>query len=301
MDFDDTRILIVDDSTLDQRLLSEYLGRRGYKIECASDGLEALEKLQADALRYDLVLLDRQMPRMGGMEVLANIKRDPRLRTLPVILQTAAASRQEIMEGFAAGAYYYLPKPYDVDVLMTVVASAARDFGEYKRLQEQLARGLQCLTLIRSAVISIRTVEEARNVASVVANACPSPYTAVIGLTELLVNGVEHGNLGITYEDKTALNADGSWEEEVNRRLALPENAGKRVELRLDRKADELRFTIRDEGPGFLWNGYLTVDPKRAFDNHGRGIAIARSMSFDSVEYRGTGNEVVATVKLAGG
>jgi anti-sigma regulatory factor (Ser/Thr protein kinase) len=118
----------------------------------------------------------------------------------------------------------------------------------------------------------------------------------VIGLTELLVNAVEHGNLGITYEEKTALNVSGGWQQEVDRRLAMPENAGKRVELRVERTAAELRFAIRDQGPGFPWKQFLNVDPRRAFDNHGRGIAIARAMSFDAIEYRGTGNEVVATV-----
>jgi hypothetical protein len=66
----------------------------------------------------------------------------------------------------------------------------------------------------------------------------------------------------------------------------------------MERSADEVRFTIRDEGKGFDWKKYLEVQPQRAFDNHGRGIAIARAMSFCSVEYRGSGNEVVAVVRL---
>jgi phosphoserine phosphatase RsbU/P len=69
------------------------------------------------------------------------------------------------------------------------------------------------------------------------------------------------------------------------------------VEFEVERTASEVRFTIRDEGPGFEWQKYLDVDPRRAFDNHGRGIAIARGMSFDRLEYRGRGNEVVAVVR----
>lgn len=294
----EARILIVDDNVLDQKLLSACLGPLGYSLEFASDGVEALEALHDGPLRYDVVLLDRAMPRKGGMEVLGEIKRDHQLRMLPVIMHTAASDRQEILEGIRAGAYYYLTKPYDRETLVTVIETAARDFGEYKRLQKQVARGLGCLTLIRHAVLHVRTVNDARDTAAVLANTCPDPSSAVIGLTELIVNGIEHGNLGISYEEKTQLNADGTWEQEVARRLALPENAGKYVELLLDRSPGELRFTIRDQGPGFDWKTYLTVDPRRAFDNHGRGIAISCAMSFDSVEYRGTGNEVVATVKL---
>lgn len=293
-----TRILIVDDSRLDQKLLGEYLSPHGYALEYAGDGEAALAMLYEEPLRFDVVLLDRSMPRLTGMELLHSIKGHPRLRMLPVILQTASTSRESIVEGFRAGALYYLPKPYDVEILLTVVAAATREFGMYKRLQEALSRGLECLTLIQDATITLQTIDQARSVAMVLANTCPDPAAVVVGLSELLVNAIEHGNLGITYEEKSALTKGGNWHEEVRRRLALAENAGKQVVLRVERGAAELKFTIRDEGRGFSWPSFFDVDPKRAFDNHGRGIAIARSMSFDTVEYRGCGNEVVATVRL---
>ena len=295
---EDATILIVDDNSADQQLLNACLAAEGYDLRFASDGVEALEALHSDPLSFDVVLLDRSMPRKGGMEVLAEIKHDRVLRTLPVIMQSAAAERAEILEGIRAGAYYYLTKPYDRETLLTVVETAARDFAAYKRLQQQLARGVGCLRLLQTATLMIHTVEQARDTASVLANACPDPESAVIGLTELLVNGIEHGNLGITYEEKSELNANGAWETEVRRRMQLPENSGKCVVLRLDRGPSEVRFTIRDEGPGFTWSRFLEIDPKRAFDTHGRGIAISRAMSFDSIEYHGSGNEVVATVRL---
>ena len=291
-------ILIVDDNKLDQRLLTAHLTPHGYSIEVASDGIEAMELLLEKPLRFDVVLLDRSMPRMNGMEVLARIKSEPRLRALPVILQTAASERDNMLEGIRAGAYYYLTKPYDPETLLAIVGTASRDFSEYKRLQRELRQGLDCLRLIESARVVVRTVEQARDTAAVLANACPDPAASVIGLTELLVNAVEHGNLGITYEEKTHLNASGGWDAEVRRRLALPENLLKRVVLLVERTEAEICFTIRDEGAGFPWRGFLDVDPRRALDNHGRGIAIARAVSFDSVEYRGNGNEVVAKVRL---
>ena len=69
----------------------------------------------------------------------------------------------------------------------------------------------------------------------------------------------------------------------------------------LDKSDGTSRVTIIDQGPGFDWAGYLEFSPDRVFDLHGRGIAMSRSMSFDSLEYLGTGNTVVTTVALPAG
>ena len=296
----DVRILIVDDSRIDRELLAAHLADSAYVLDFAADGIEAMELLEREPLAYDAVLLDRSMPRMGGLEVLHRIKADSRLRMLPVIMQTASGSQADVIEGIRAGAYYYLTKPYDAQTLLAIIGTATRDYAQYKALQHDVRRGMESLTLITSATLSIRTVEQARDTAALFVSACPDPESTVIGLTELLVNAVEHGNLGITYEEKTALNAAGKWDAEVRRRVTLPENASKRVELLIERTNDELRFTIRDQGSGFDYQRYLDVHPQRAYDNHGRGIAIARAMSFDRIEYHGAGNEVVAVVSLTG-
>jgi DNA-binding response OmpR family regulator len=297
-EFLDTHVLVVDDSPLDRALLKTHLINAGYTPELAQDGMEALAALEHDPDRYDVVLLDRNMPRMNGLEVLGRMKENTRLRLLPVILQTAAITPNEVVEGIRAGAYYYLTKPYDPQMLISVVRAAANDYAEFKELRQQLKSGLHTLRLMREAVFSLQTVDHARDIASILAQTAPDPSTAVVGLTELLLNAVEHGNLGITYEDKSKLNDKEVWMREIERRVALPENSGKRVEVRFERTTTHVRFTIRDQGNGFDWKRFLDIEPSRAFDTHGRGIAMARRFSFDSLEYRGSGNEVVATIRL---
>ena len=290
------RVLIVEDSETDRALLDAHLSRDGFETEFAGDGVEAWQMLDANPDRYDLVLTDRSMPRMNGLELLKRIKSDHRFLIIPVILQSALVARDEVIEGIRAGAYYYLTKPYDVEMLMSVVRTAAADSAAARELQRRVRRGLQVLQLLDDAHFTYRTIEEARGLAAVLANACPDAEATVIGLTELLVNAVEHGNLGITYDDKSALLSEGTWAAEVERRLTLPENVSKRVDVGFHRNDTELRFTICDRGNGFEWTRYLDIDPRRAFDRHGRGILMARHVSFSSIEYRGCGNEVVATV-----
>lgn len=292
------QVLVVDDHALDRKLLRHYLEPEGYVVDTAEDGVEAWEKLSANPGRYDVVLLDRSMPRMNGMELLARIKSDERLRTLPAIMQTALAKREEVIEGIRAGAYYYLTKPYDVEMLRSVVRTAVEDYYGYRELQDQVRKGADTLRLMREAVFLFRTLDQARHLGTLLAYACPNPSATVVGLTELLVNAVEHGNLGITYEEKTRLSSIADWSREVDRRLSLPENIAKHAQVSFCRFEDRIEICIRDQGPGFDFAQYLHIDPQRAFDTHGRGIAMANRMSFTHLEYRGCGNEVVGTIDL---
>jgi anti-sigma regulatory factor (Ser/Thr protein kinase) len=144
----------------------------------------------------------------------------------------------------------------------------------------------------------IRTLPEAKRLAELLAEAHPDPQRVVVGLTELLVNAVEHGNLAITYQEKAELLERGDLQAEIERRLALPGLAERRVKVTFRREPEHLATSIEDEGEGFDWRPYLDYDPERALDANGHGIAIARGMCFDEVTYHGRGNVVVATVRL---
>jgi hypothetical protein len=116
-------------------------------------------------------------------------------------------------------------------------------------------------------------------------------------LKELLLNAIEHGNLGITYSEKDGLDME-DLEVEVSRRLTLPEYREKRATINYSSDAEKVSFLIKDQGNGFDWQPYMQFDPERVFDTHGRGIAMANTSYFDKVEYHGNGNEVMAVVYL---
>ena len=120
-----------------------------------------------------------------------------------------------------------------------------------------------------------------------------------MGLAELLVNAVEHGSLGILFEEKAQLLAAGAWDREVERRLGLAEHADKRVEVALRRDGDDLVVRVRDQGPGFDPQRFLTLDESRAFYPNGRGIALAREVAVARIEYLGCGNEVEVRMPAA--
>ena len=86
MTADATRVLIVDDNPHDRALLQEHLSREGYEIDTAEDGVEGFHLMERDPWRCDVVLLDRNMPRLGGVELMQWLKANAELRSLPVIL-----------------------------------------------------------------------------------------------------------------------------------------------------------------------------------------------------------------------
>lgn len=291
-------VLIVDDEPFNIEIIKEYLENEGYDLRSAEDGLDAWNQLEAAPEDFDLVLLDRMMPNMDGMETLSRIKEHPVLLELPVILQTALASKQDIADGMKAGAYYYLTKPFEEEMLRSVVATAVEDRLRYRSAQEHVEEKDTIDQMLSEGRHAFKSLEEAREMATILSSLCPEPQRVVVGMSELLINAVEHGNLGITYEEKGELKENGNWQEEVERRLTIPEYSDREVTIEIVQSDTEIQFTITDQGDGFDFANYLEMDPDRAFDNHGRGIAMSRMLSFDSLEYQGNGNQVVAVVKV---
>ena len=127
------RILIVDDHEDNVELLRARLAARGYEIESAADGKEALEKVAISA--PDLILLDVMMPEVDGMEVAKRIKADPTLPFIPIIMQTALDAVESKVEGLDAGADDYITKP----IVFAELEARVKSLLRIKALQQDLS------------------------------------------------------------------------------------------------------------------------------------------------------------------
>lgn len=123
-------ILLVDDDPGDVQLTAEAFedGRLANRLHVAKDGEQAMAFLYregpyATAPRPDLILLDLNMPRMGGREVLAEVKSDPKLASIPVAIVTGNEDEGEILKAYNLGVDCYITKPIDVTKLMIAVCS----------------------------------------------------------------------------------------------------------------------------------------------------------------------------------
>ena len=123
-------ILLVEDNPGDVRLTVESLneGKVRNNLHVAKDGVEALSFLRrqgehADAVRPDLILLDLNLPRKDGREVLADIKADPDLKTIPVVVLTTSRAEQDVLHSYELQANCYITKPVDLEQFIHVVKS----------------------------------------------------------------------------------------------------------------------------------------------------------------------------------
>jgi chemotaxis family two-component system response regulator Rcp1 len=123
-------VLLVEDSPGDIRLTREAFraANTDIKLSVVTDGLEAMAFLRREgtytgALRPDLILLDLNMPRMSGSEVLTRLKADDNLKTIPIVILTTSSSEGDIVKSYQLSANCYLCKPVDLDKFESLVQS----------------------------------------------------------------------------------------------------------------------------------------------------------------------------------
>jgi len=109
-------ILVVDDEAAIRDLIKEVLSMEGHTCDQAENGAAALERLRSGA-KYDLVIMDRNMPKMTGLQALQLIKTNPTLALIKVLMCTSASVTREVEEAFEAGATDYILKPINLQML----------------------------------------------------------------------------------------------------------------------------------------------------------------------------------------
>jgi len=118
-DFFPHTILVAEDDRDTRLILQQGLTRAGYRVILAEDGEQALEKFRE--FKPDLVLLDIEMPRLNGWEVLEKLKSGWKSRKVPVMVITAKTSDEDKIKGYELGVDYYVTKPFNVQRLLPVI------------------------------------------------------------------------------------------------------------------------------------------------------------------------------------
>lgn len=118
----------------------------------------------------------------------------------------------------------------------------------------------------------------------------------ITGIHALCLNAIEHGNCEIGYERKSELIAENRWSQEIEERMNKAPYNDRVAELVITKKDDGTYIIVNDQGPGFEWEKFIDMDPTRAGKEHGRGIAISKSLSFDKLTFNEKGNQAIGFI-----
>ena len=289
-------ILLVEPDGTDRKQTAHVLDEGGYRVKSYSSSNDLIDALQDKADHASVIILPDIEMEAGFSECLAEVQRHPNLKRVPIILRaqlTDSAIDRNLQSGMI---FHHLSKSASPSRLLAITAAAQHSYSRFSQLAQEVEKNSAAFGLIRSGVFELQTLDEVSHLASILSQSYPDPKTMALGLSELMINGIEHGNLGIDYDMKTTLLEEGTWQQEIDRRLELPENKHKKIIVEYLRGENSTTITIQDEGDGFDWQKYMTIDAERLLATHGRGIAIAASSAFDEMSFIGTGNIVIATV-----
>lgn len=290
------KILIIDDENLVRSVINIALTNNGYKVYEADNGKTGIQMfIDIDP---DIVITDVNMPGMSGIEVTKNIKENK--VDADVVIMTGYGTEELIIEALRAGASNYINKPVDFKELFNILDSII-----LKRENRRLFDVLKDVVVFekKSLVLDNDITKVWGTVNQILFNLSPSIERKKIeelklGLYEILVNSIEHGNLGITYDEKKEALENNTYNELVTRKLKEANEQKKVVNIQTVYNGEELVVEIIDQGKGFNLKELPQLsDPDTLLAVHGRGILLA-SLYFDKLEYKEPGNVVTIVEKF---
>jgi DNA-binding response OmpR family regulator len=280
---------------MDRRMAGHLLeGHPEFHVEYASNGIEALELLEA---RLPLaVITDIQMPEMDGFQLVEAVHR--RYPSVPMIVMTAHGSEETALQALSLGAADYVPKAQLATELRksveTVLALSTGERG-HQRLWHCLRHQELWYELENDVKLIPPLVDELQQAATQLGLISRNERVRLAkSLFEVLRNAIYHGNLELTpAEAALAKSLSPAAAETIALRTAQAPHCDRHVYVRAVFSQQEARFVIRDEGPGFDVSTLPNVkeDPSHLSGTGGRGLVVTH-MFMDEVSFNSAGNEV---------
>lgn len=290
------KILTIENDFISRNYLCELFSLYGYDSISARNAADGLDSFLSD--KPDLVVCSVLLPGMSGLEFLNHI-RSVGYNT-PVIMLASHSSERLVIQSFRMGANDFLKKPVQDSQIIPIVERFANTAASDKQTPERYGDVLE-----GKVVYTFDTEIDApyNIVRRLISEINPEFFdeggivNIELGLTELITNAIEHGNLNITFEEKTLASETNTLIQLMQNRLMDERYQGRRVTVTYEYNNEECRWTIADEGDGF--DVSIVPDPTKVENLeslHGRGIYFTRFF-FDSLEYLGNGNTCVVVKK----
>ncbi|MDR1761172.1 MAG: response regulator [Bacteroidales bacterium] len=283
-------VLLAEDDEASRLFLDIVLRKHGFMFYSVNNGLSAWEYIEHN--QPNVVFADITLPQINGWELLKKIKQ--RYPHIIVVMITAYNSEEFAIQALKLGASSYLKKPISqaavVDLLQT-----------YELMHEEKNKIEQVCSYVESYNLSMK-INNDIHIVPFVAKYLISQVEfffkenellgMLLGLNEIIINAIEHGNLKISFTEKTNAIQNNTYETLLEERMNREENKQKKVLINFFHNHNYCEWTIKDSGTGFLHKNYLENSTFNSIDGlHGRVIFITR-FQFDEMDYEENGTKI---------
>ena len=282
------KILIIDDEKPVRDVLNIALVEEGYESLQAPSGEQGIELFKSS--NPDIVITDVMMPGIDGIEVTKRMRahRDD----IDVVVMSGFGTEELVVNALRAGASNYIKKPIVFDELFKILDDII--FKRENRKRYEISR--EIVEREHKSIVIGNDVSKVWGAVNQILFNVQAAIDTVslegicIGLYELLINAIEHGNLGITFEEKSDALQSSTYTELLKNRMQQADTDGKVVRIESDYTPSAISISIRDQGNGFDLSDLPNMkDAGSLLLDHGRGILLA-NLFYDSVDYDEPGN-----------
>ena len=315
-------ILIVDDQQSALGMLETTLATANYRVYTANSGEAAVRV--ANEKQPELIILDTSMPGQDGLEICRRLKSDPETQGIAVMFLSAVTDADIKAKGLGLGAVDYVHKPFDPSELRARIQAHLRLNERLDRLRKQHEERCgkiaseakpsekeipgvldqECVTKEEKTIVFKTDAARVQGIVNQLLVGVNGHFDKksrndlALGIHEMVLNAVEHGNLGITSEAKSKALENQTFTQIVEERMETVELAEREVTIQYSFDGSRVRYHIVDEGAGFDWTRFLERDePEDLLASNGRGILISRYI-FDRIEYNEVGNVVTLEKRI---
>ncbi len=284
------KVLVVEDDQASSLFVRTLLEVNGYEVFTATNGRDGLAYYHE--YKPDLIISDIEMPYMSGLELLSELRKQK--SNVFFIITTAFGSEEYAIEALKKGANNYLKKPIDSKMLQSIIVKYANIIESRKLAQKAegkvISKNVQIEFATDYSHISHIVGQLMSEITLNIDNA--DKINIEIGLGELITNSIEHGNLGISYNEKAGAITQNKLDELYKKQMQKKELANRSITVDYKQTAKFMEWIIKDEGDGFNWKALPDpTEGAKLMELSGRGIFLT-SFSFDEMEYSGKGNVV---------
>ncbi|MBF0546343.1 MAG: response regulator [Candidatus Riflebacteria bacterium] len=292
------RVLIVENDEISRMLLSSMVREIGHECKTATNGADGFKVFQS--FKPDLIFTEISLPGVDGLAMLEQIRRESQ-KAIVVIL-TGQNSPEVILKVLPLHANDFLLKPitpngfrFYLQKMEDVIANRSEEeeiIGMILHRELTLKIGNLPMLVGKVADLLVRETESLLP--------AENRWGIRLGLVEIILNAIEHGNLGLSFDEKTKAQEGEpeKWARLISQRSGIEPYNTRHVLIQFRLENDWCEWMISDEGEGFDWTKVPDpTAPENFLCSHGRGILLTK-ISFDEVKFIGKGNQVVLQKRI---